>query len=139
MIQEIQIDDDKYLKIIGKKIIVSLWHKIQSIFYIDCENYEVMAHLNLNHLSLALISQIIYNRIKLDPKEEKKYRSDNKFIASHITYLINRETNINNQIFLKTLLDNLNQKISILKVNNMHLDIKALDKITVVDNALYSW
>ena len=101
----------------------SLWHKIKSIFYIDCENYEVMAHSNLNHLSLALISQIIYNRIKLDPKEEKKYRSDNKFIASHITYLINRETNINNQIFLKTLLDNLSQKISILKVNNMHLDI----------------
>ena len=81
----------------------------KSIFYKDCENYEVMAHSNLNHLSLALISQIIYNRIKLDPKEEKKYRSDNKFIASHITYLINRETNINNQIFLKTLLDNLNQ------------------------------
>ena len=53
-----------------------LWQKIKNIFCLKCDNHEVLAHPNLNSLSLALISQLIYNRIKLCPKEEKKYRSD---------------------------------------------------------------
>ena len=85
----------------------TLWQKIKNIFDLKCDNHEVLAHPNLNSLSLALISQLIFNRIRLCPKEEKKYRSDNTFIASHINYLINRETRVDNKTLLKSLLDRL--------------------------------
>ena len=85
----------------------SLWNKIKELFHLQCENYEVFAHPTLNHLSLALISQIIYNRIRLNLTEEKKYHSDNSFIISHTTYLLNRENNVINQHFLSDLLKKL--------------------------------
>ena len=85
----------------------SLWKKIKELFHLQCENYEVFAHPTLNHLSLALISQIIYNRIRLNLTEEKKYHSDNSFIISHTTYLLNRENNVINQHFLSDLLKKL--------------------------------
>ena len=75
----------------------TLWQKIKNIFDLKCDNYEV----------LALTSQLIYNRIKLSPKEEKKFRTDNTFIASHINYLINRETKVDSKNLLKSLLDRL--------------------------------
>ena len=85
----------------------TLWQKIKNIFDLKCDNYEVFAQPNLNSLSLSLISQVIYNRIKLCPKEEKEYRTDNKFIVSHINYLINRETKVDSINLLKSLLDRL--------------------------------
>ena len=88
----------------------TLWQKIKNIFDLKCDNYEVFAQPNLNSLSLSLISQVIYNRIKLCPKEEKEYRTDNKFIVSHINYLINRETKVDSINLLKSLLDRLNLK-----------------------------
>ena len=89
------------------QFIDSLWSKIKQLFYLECENYEVLAHPTLNHLSIALISQLIYNRIRLNFTEEKKYHSDNSFIISHTTYLLNRENNVINQTFLGDLLNKL--------------------------------
>lgn len=91
--------------------IKSIWQNIKNLFYLHCENYEVLAHPNLNHLSLALISLIIYNRIRLGPDEEKKYNSDKSFIISHITYLLNRENNVTSQQFLLDLLNRLKELI----------------------------
>ena len=85
----------------------SLWKKIKELFHLQCENYEVFAHPTLNHLSLALISQIIYNQIRLYQTEERKHHSNNSFIISHTTYLLNRENNEINQHFLLDLLNKL--------------------------------
>ena len=45
--------------------------------------------------------------VPLTSQEEKKFRTDNTFIASHINYLINRETRVDNKTLLKSLLDRL--------------------------------
>ena len=85
----------------------TLWHKIKELFSLTGENYEIFSHPNLNHLSLALNAQLIYNRIRITPEENKKYISDNRSIISHIQYMLNRERNVDNKNMLKDLLDRL--------------------------------
>ena len=43
----------------------TLWYEIKGLFNLTGENYEIFAHPDLNHLSLALIAQLIYNRIRI--------------------------------------------------------------------------
>ena len=56
--------------------IKTLWYEIKGLFYLTGENYEIFSQPNLNHLLLALIAQLIYNRIRITPEENKKYTSD---------------------------------------------------------------
>ena len=84
-----------------------LWYEIKGLFHLTGENYEMFSHPNLNHLSLALIAQLIYNRIRISPEENKKYTSDKRFIYSHIQYMINRERNVDNKNMLIELLGRL--------------------------------
>ena len=80
--------------------IKTLWYEIKGLFHLTGDN----SNLNLNHSSLALIAQLIYNHIRISPEENKKYTSDKRFINSHIQYMLNRERNVDNKNMLTDLL-----------------------------------